>query len=153
MLLSLLIGVAYLSMLSVEAEVVCPQIKVRSSAPCSCEEYLKKPGTVQFQCGFLPSTGDESVSRLLDTFLTTPRVSPSISPLVHLVLRNNLTRVPRQIQFFPQLESINLNHNNIKAIESGAFNFKDTIARLVSVEVNGLETIAPGAFKGLILLQ
>ena len=138
-------------------EVVCPTI---TSPLCSCGENSDKPGTVQFTCGYLiiaqgeqllhKVSGDSIVSELLDTFLTTKNVSP----LTHLVLQlNNLTRIPHQIRKFHQLGSIVLNNNEIKSIDSGAFNFTGITAKLINVEVNGLETIAPGAFQGLIYHQ
>ena len=90
------------------------------------------------------------MSQLLDSFLKTQNVSP----LTHLLLElNNLTRIPHQIRKFHQLESIVLNNNEIKSIDSWAFNFTGITAKLINVEVNGLETIAPGAFQGLIYLQ
>ena len=140
--------------------VVCPTINVTSPF-CSCDQNADKPGTIQFTCGYLiiaqgelpPSSsvsGDSIVSQLLDSFLKTQNVSP----LTHLLLElNNLTRIPHQIRKFHQLESIVLNNNEIKSIDSGAFNFTGITAKLISVEVNGLETIAPGAFQGLIYLQ
>ena len=150
-MLPLLIGVVYLALLSVsvEAAVNCPPVNVRSKPFCTCEEYSKRPGTIQLDCGYLPSNGDSIVGELLDTFINAPN---SFSPLVSLVARNNLTRIPEQIRRLPKLEYINLNHNRIKSIESGAFNYDENVVKLISVEVNGLETIAPGAFKGLILL-
>jgi len=84
---------------------------------------------------------------MLDSFITTP----GVSPMAELNLFNSqLTRVPNQIKYFPQLEIVYLNDNKIESIDAGTFNFTGTSRVLyIYLNDNQLSTIAPGAFQGL----
>ena len=124
---------------------VCPPPD--SYAPCSCiiDYSEENSDVIQLNCVSKNLT-DSEISGILDIFLATP----GVSPLGRLDLEyNQLTRIPNQIQFFPQLVWINLQDNKIESIVSGAFNFISTVEYL-SLNLNPLATISPGAFQGII---
>ena len=126
----------------VNSEVVCPPFE--TYAPCSCGEYLYQQGTILPNCAFR-SINDSQVSDILDIFLTTP----GVSPLWDLDLsRNQLNRIPAQINSFTQLKYVYLNNNNITSIDSGALRFTDATnpAQHLWFYNNPMTTIAPGAF-------
>ena len=139
-----------LSLSSVEAGAIgCPTPD--AYAPCACGKYSNTSDTIFLDCAN-KKLSDSNVSNILDLFIMTP----GLSPLGRLDLYNNqLTRVPSQIKFFPQLEEIRLFFNAITSVESGAFNFiKPTTVIYphyfvyLELSINQLVTIAPGAFKG-----
>ena len=117
-------------------------------APCECLENSLSPATIGLNCADRKAN-DSRISDVLDYFLA----SPDISPLGQLRLNNGLdkssqlTRVPRQIKFFPQLNYVSLAINKITSIESGAFNFTATLL-VLDLQRNEITTIAPGAFLG-----
>ena len=60
-----------------------------------------------------------------------------------------MTRVPDQIRHFPLLTAINLDFNNISAIETETFNFTDvTLIQFLNLANIQLKSIAPGEFQG-----
>ena len=92
------------------------------------------------------------MSDVFDTFLTTPGISPLGQTNVAF---NNLTRIPSQIKLFDQLEYVLFYDNEIASIDSGTFNFPKAAnpARFIELSRNQLTTIAPGAFKGKIIVE
>ena len=127
------------------AEVTCPPIELYS--PCDCSEWTGT-GTIRLSC-FAANLTDSKTAEILQVFLTTPGVSPlSILKLD----RNQLTRIPDQINQFPQLVRVQLDSNNITSIDSaGAFKFNGTAPlQLLMLYNTQLTNIAPGAFQGLI---
>ena len=120
---------------------ICPPPE--AYAPCYCGYTSLEPNAIALTCDSFNLT-DSEVSDILDTFLSTP----DISPLVLLSLRNNqLTRVPSQMQLFTELQVIDLENNAITSVESGTFKFNADYLSL-SLENNQLTTIAPDSFIG-----
>ena len=59
-----------------------------------------------------------------------------------------MSRVPDQIRHFPLLTAINLDFNNISAIETETFNFTDVTLQFLNLANIQLKSIAPLAFQG-----
>lgn len=131
-----------LLLLSTEAEIVCP---LRDSyVPCYCGESSSNPDNIYLNC-YAKSLTDSMVSDILDSFLTTP----GISSLDYVDLSvNQLTRVPDQIRYFPQLTNLDLSNNKLTAIETGGLNISSISISNLYLENNQLTTIAPGVFQG-----
>ena len=124
-------------------DLTCPP--PASFAPCTCRDGGERDGTTWVDCSN-KNLGDARIRDILNVFL-----SPRVSPLGTLYLNNNsLTQVPEQIKLFPQLKKIWLDHNRIRMISSGAFDF---IARLdkLSLYNNPVVSIEHGAFKGILV--
>ena len=128
---------------SVKGLVVCPRLAAYS--PCICAENGGNPGTIFLLCSNRNLT-DSTASHILDAFLTSPNVSP-IS-IIELSSNPEMTRVPDQIRHFPLLTGINLDFNNISAIETETFNFTDVTLQFLNLANIQLKSIAPGAFQG-----
>ena len=135
----------------VEAVVFCPP--AAAYAPCKCQEFndfTEDSGTIKIDCSF-QSVDDVRVSEVLDAFLTTPNVSP----VEKLDLEyNKLTRVPLKVhnKFFPKLLTVLLSSNQITSVDATeVFDFTENLSGLFLYQ-NQLTTIAPGAFKGSIIL-
>ena len=132
-----------LSVLLVEAVVVCPPFDVIS--PCTCAEAQTANTTFVFCAS--NNLNDPQASDILDAYLKTP----GVSPMGQILLSGNLlTHVPVQMKSFTQLEFAFFGLNSISSIESGAFNLADDANPLqyLDLHTNQLTTIAPGAFKG-----
>ena len=134
----------WLSVQLVQAAITCPPDD--AYAPCYCYEYIGKSETLTIDCQNR-NLSDSKISEILDVFLTTTN---NISPVSQIDLTSNqLTRIPRQIRSFSQLEDVFLIDNPIKSIEWGDFN---TTGHNPSIFIgNQLTTIAPGAFTGLVI--
>lgn len=128
----------------VQGAVTCPPDD--AYAPCDCYEYIGKSETVTIDCQN-QNLSDSKMSEILDVFLSTTN---NISPVSEIDLTSNqLTRIPSQIRSFSQLVDVSLVDNPIKSIEAGDFN---TTGHNPSIFIgNQLTTIAPGAFKGLVI--
>ena len=126
----------------IEAQVRCPT--VLRILPCQCsEDPFEGGGTSQLRCYRL-NVEDETLSDVLDVFLTTPL----LSPLTRLdAFRKRLTKIPEQLPRFPRLNSVQLYNNDIHHIPSGAFNFNANMF-ILNLRDNQLATIEPGAFQG-----
>jgi hypothetical protein len=137
-----LVLISHLFTSVVEAQVRCPTI-VRI-LPCQCtEDPFGGGGTTQLRCYRL-NVEDETISGVLDVYLTTPLLSP-LSRLD--AFRKRLTKVPDQLPRFPRLNSVQLHRNNIHHIPSGAFNFNSDLF-ILNLSFNELTTIESGAFQG-----
>ena len=127
--------------------IVCPP--ETAYTPCYCNEY--SPGVLTLDC-LGRNLGDSRISEILDAFLLNDNISSS-SALGEIELDlNQLTRVPDQIKYFPQLTLVSLDFNLITSLDSVAFNFTDAAnpIRYLGLASNQLATIAPGAFQGLL---
>ncbi len=131
--------------LIVVAEVRCPT-PVRI-LPCQCsEDPFGGNETSQLRC-YRRNLEDQTISDILDVFLTTPL----LSPLTRLdAFRKRLTKIPEQLPRFPRLDSVQLHENDIHHISSGAFNFRADMF-ILNLRYNQLTTIEPGAFQGIYL--
>ena len=126
---------------------VCPT----EISPCFCLERAE----TNTSSLFCVSPNANNISRVIDvleTFLTTP----DISPLESLQFQNGayrfgMTSIPKQIRHFTKLNRFDVKRNKITFIESGAFNFTATLLEL-DLSDNLITAIAPGAFQGFILL-
>ena len=77
-------------------------------------------------------------------------LQPNVSTTTLLSLGNNsLTRVPDRITEMPDLVHVSLGNNNIHSIPKDKFNFTKTLQYL-GFNDNQLDSIAPGAFQGII---
>jgi len=144
--MSLMLMMILMLLSLVNASVVCPP--PAAYAPyCYCSEWSHKPGTINLDCARNAAINDTQMSDILDAFITTP----GVSPVGYLFLvENQLTRVTSQINFFPQLETVDLQNNAITSADSGTFNFQDAANPIKDLLFawNGVKTIAPGAFQG-----
>ena len=123
-------------------DVTCPP--PASFSPCSCRDAGDRDGTTWVDCSN-KNLGDARIRDILNVFL-----SPRVSPLGTLYLNNNsLTQVPEQIKMFPQLKKVWLDHNRIRSIASGAFDFTARLDKL-SLYHNPIINIENGAFKGIV---
>ena len=61
----------------------------------------------------------------------------------------DLTMVPNQLPFFPQLYDVTLGTNSISHIPSSSFSFSSPVT-YISLIRNGIRTIEPGAFEGTV---
>jgi len=129
-----------------EAQVRCPTV-VRI-LPCQCtEDTYGGGGPTQLRCYRL-NVEDQTISDVLDVYLTTPLLSP-LSRLD--AFRKRLTKIPEQLPRFPRLNSVQLHRNNIHHIPSGAFNFNSDLF-ILNLSFNELTIIESGAFQGEITL-
>ena len=91
---------------------------------------------------------DAKMSQLLQLFINNPAVSPLT--LVYLAY-NRLTKIPNEIAQLNQLDSVYLQGNNIRSIQSNAFNSSSTLRVLHFApnhkDVGSVSLIAPGAFN------
>ena len=95
--------------------VVCPPGQAIS--PCSCRE-TKEPLSMGLQANCQSLQIDDSeMSKILEEFLL-----PGVRPLIELDAGGySLTKIPRQISKFTQIEKVVLEKNGIGSIPSGAF--------------------------------
>ena len=93
------------------SSLICPDAQI--IAPCKCERSRVDYETTSLFCEGL-NLDDAKASRILDSFLRTPNVSP-LSMVV--LSKNQLTRVPDQLRLFNRLRSVDLSKNYIKSIE------------------------------------
>jgi hypothetical protein len=120
--------------------VVCPNPSDYS--PCECND--RGDETVILNCRGR-QLNDSKVSDILDSFISTP----GVSPLASLNLwQNKLTRGPKQVKLFNRLEHLDLEGNQIRTVESGAFKSNQLLS--VFLSDNQLVDIEPGAFEGVI---
>ena len=139
------IFILFWSLQLVQASVICPTAD--AYAPCDCHEYVSASGAITIDCA-LKNLTDSKMSDILKVFLTTP----SISPVFEIDLSSNqLTRIPNEIRSFTQLEEVYLDSNPIESIESNDLNISGRYPSYLSIG-NQLKTIAPGAFKGFVIL-
>ena len=63
---------------------------------------------------------------------------------------NSLTEVPEEIRQFSQLSYVDLQHNQIRSIGSGAFKFPDRVEQPGELDLsyNQIANISSGAFQG-----
>lgn len=124
----------------VSIQLVCPP--AQDYRPCNCQTW--KEDFSWLFC-FNLNLNDTKTSQILSAFLS----NPSISPLGAVTLNDNLlTKVPEELNRFPQLVFINLAGNNIRVIPTGAFKFTATADHVLLYE-NEISLIEPGAFQGL----
>ena len=69
-----------------------------------------------------------------------------------ILSRNNLTEVPEEIRQFSQLSFVDLQHNQIRSIGSGAFKFPDRVEKPGELDLsyNEISNISSGAFRGTL---
>ena len=121
---------------------VCPPSA--SIEPCQCGFYDETDRVDLFCTG--RNLNDSEMSRILEAFLD----HPNVSALGKLSLSNNrLTKIPKQIRQFTQLDYVNLDYNEIASIKKGDFYFRKTLKKLL-LGGNWLTFIEPGAFQGLM---
>ena len=94
--------------------VICPEVE--DISPCKCERSRGGDGTVALFCEGL-NLNDVNASRILESFLRTPDVSP-IGMVVFS--KNKLTRIPKQLRHFNRMRSVDFSRNLISSIETGA---------------------------------
>ena len=113
--------------------------------PCTCQGKGGNDGSLILNCGNY-KLGDANLSRILNYFL------PMKNKLGRLNLNyNNLTKVPDEIRQFDHIYSVDLDVNQIRLIESGAFKFPDKVnekGSSLSLQYNPIDRIEPGAFQG-----
>ena len=96
--------------------VVCPDFKRYQPCYCLPDDPEGIP-QISLVCNNWNLT-DTEISDILDSFLSTP----DVSPILRLVLsENRLTRVPNQVRFFDRLAHVDLQGNRIENVHSGAF--------------------------------
>lgn len=139
----LVLIVYFQSIIEAQQEIRCPT--ALRILPCQCsEDPFGGGGTSQLHC-YRRNVEDQTLSDILDVFLTTPL----LSPLTRLdAFRKRLTKIPEQLTRFPRLDSVQLDNNDIHHISSGAFNFKVDMF-ILNLHGNQLATIEPGAFQGI----
>ena len=93
---------------------VCPVAE--DIFPCKCERSRVGDGTVSLFCEGL-NLDDVKASRILESFLRTPDVSPLGMAVFS---KNKLTRIPNQLRLFNRLRSVDFSRNVISSIEPGA---------------------------------
>ena len=107
-------------------QLVCPPSPQVS--PCTCTYYNPGLGIV---CDDL-NLNDLQMSNVLNAFL-----SPGVSPVVYFsAYKNLLTKIPSQIANFAQLNQIQLFHNQITAVSTGAFNFSQSSTSFFNVDLS-----------------
>lgn len=123
----------------------CPSPKL--IAPCQCLKINSKAN--QLNCSRRNLT-DATACAILDAYLNTR----SVTPLQYLDLRNNqLTRVPRQLKLFPQLQTVVLDENTISIVRWDDFNLTARLKYFISLSGNQLNVIEPGALQGIQLVS
>ena len=124
-----------------KAVVICPPAE--DLLPCECQE-LTASQTIFLEC-YSTNLKDSRMSEIMDALL-----QPNVSATTLLSLGNNsLTRVPDRITEMLDLVHVSLGNNNINSIPKDTFNFTKTLQYL-GLNDNQLESIAPGAFQGII---
>ena len=95
--------------------------------------------------------GNNIGDKAIDTILQWALDSPSAETLKHLDLgRNSLSRIPRQLSSFKNLESLFLGFNQIKTIYSGSLQFLAHSVKKLWLNSMDIDKIEPGSFRGLI---
>ena len=119
---------------------MCPSSQLIE--PCQCGFYGEIDRSNLFCTG--RKLNDTEMSRILDIFLS----HPNVSALGKLSLGSSrLTQVPKQIPRFPQIDHVDLDFNQIKSIQSGAFNFTKKLVKL-TLRGNSMRIIDSNAFQG-----
>jgi hypothetical protein len=129
--------------LPVQCAITCPP--EADYTPCTCREAANDPGLITVACPRLGLT-DAAASKILDSFLNTPNVSP-----VGFVdfSTNLITRIPDQIKMFPQFLGGNFEDNDITSIQTGAFNFRSGMLHTLILAYDKIKSIEAGAFQGI----
>ena len=113
----------------------------QSILPCVCEDYTD--GSVGLYCEN-KGLDDIRTSQILKTFIS----NSNASLLKTLNLNSNsLTKVPKEILLFPQLDRVTLNRNQIHSVKSNSFKFVTPLKDLY-LERNQMINFERGAVKG-----
>lgn len=101
---------------------------------------------------FLPiddyeTSADETIDRLLKWVLIS---SSNTLQYITIEYFREMTKIPQQIPSFKALKYLQLQHNGISVIRSGSLHFSVPVTFL-SLQDNQIESIEPGAFKGMII--
>ena len=122
-------------------EIVCPPPS--DYYPCSCTDFYGDGLGVWLNC-LNKNIDDDQISVILNSFLSTP----GVSPLKALTLfQCRLNRIPDQLRLLDQLVYLNFEYNNITSIDSDTFNFSSQLEELDLIH-NRMISIEPGAFQG-----
>ena len=125
----------------VGGEIVCPS--PTDYSPCTCTDFYGDGLGVWLNC-LNKNVDDDQISLILNSFLSTP----GVSPLKALTLfQCRLNRIPDQLHLLDQLVYLNFEYNNITSIDRGAFNFSIQLEELDLIH-NRMVSIEPGAFQG-----
>ena len=130
--------------------VYCPSAEKELISPCSCHNYGTDSDNkyLWLDCSS-QGLDDSQADRVLNLFVS---LHSAASRLRLLNLRGNrLTKIPKQVRLFPNLNRLNLGSNKIYSIASNDFNFINNSARgdmELWLNNNQLKTIEPGALTG-----
>ena len=116
-------------------------LNYQSILPCVCEDYTD--GSVGLYCED-KALDDARTSEILNTFISTSNASL----LKTLNLNSNsLTKVPKEMLLFPQLDRVTLSKNQIHSIKAISFKFVVPLKDLY-LDGNQLVNFERGAIKG-----
>jgi len=118
--------------------------------PCQCNINKTKVGnSIHLDCSSRNLTNSRA-GEILQVFLSDQK---TIQQLEEINLSyNQLTKVPFEIRFFHQTWLIDLSHNKIHSVPSGAFNYSATQRQPVKIALdsNKITSIEAKAFQGTL---
>ena len=127
--------------MGVKAQIVCPDRT--AIAPCNCNDGGDSK-SVELEC-FGHDLTDAQMSSILETYISTP----GVSPLAYLMLRaNQLTKIPSQVAQLGQLDRIELNYNKITTVTAGSFILNSSPLKWIYLDNNLISEVQSGAFQG-----
>jgi len=124
----------------------CPTSR-NNYSPCECiTNNNAEIGAIQLQCSNKKLT-DSRASAILRAFISIPAMTKRMEELNFA--HNRLSKVPVEIRRFRQPRIINLSHNKIRSVPSGAFKLFSNYSTRISLDGNRITTIQPRAFRGI----
>ena len=118
--------------------------------PCQCNtNKTKLRNTFRLDCSNRNLTNSRA-GELLTVFISDAQMVKQLEEID--LSYNQLTKVPFEIRFFHQTWLIDLSHNKIHSVQSGAFNCSATQRRPVKIALdsNKITSIEAKAFQGIL---
>ena len=117
--------------------------------PCSCQSIGVSKGSLKLDCTN-KGLGHVRISQILQNFLLLQNKTSRKLGQIILIGNRLVNGVPDEIRLFDELSMVDLQWNQIRIIESGAFKFPDKVVEpgFVDLGFNQITHIMGGAFQG-----
>lgn len=125
----------------------CPPVE--DFKPCSCESIGVSNRSLKLDCTNR-QLGHDRISQILQNCLLLQNKTSRKLGQIILIGNRLVNGVPDEIRLFDELSIVDLQWNQIRIIESGAFKFPDKVVEpgFVDLGFNQITHIMGGAFQG-----